>query len=281
MRDCLDCRMKKLFLLLFSLPLLVQAREVSVDNAFDLFEAIAPNTTIRIAGGDYNFSTLKEGIETDYARYSSGEVYINGVRNLTLIGEGYAELGTEDPYSNVFRFNNCQNIRLENLVLGHFIEKGYCEGSVISFSDCEDIEIEESVMYGSGTYGLQAMNVDGLTVNNSVVKDCSYGTIYLQEVSNVEFRNTHFKRCQAGISVHGNSRLILFDNCYFAGIKDFQEWSKWNKDAQFLFFFEEGVESVLLKNNRFEDNGTTGFISREDDITVKGSRGSRNTFDLK
>ncbi len=273
--------MKKLFVLLFLFPLLVQAREVSVDNAFDLFQAIAPNTTIRVAPGDYNFSTLNEGTSTDYANFSGGEVYIKEIRNLTIIGEGYAELGTEDPYSNVFRFTDCQDISLENLIMGHFIEKGYCEGSVVSFHGCMNVSIVKSVMYGSGTYGIQAFDVDGLKVSNSVIKDCSYGTVYMQNVSNVEFRNTQFKRCQAGLSFRGASRLILFDNCYFSGIKDFQDWSKWNEDAKYLFFFDPQVESVLLKNNRFENNGTTALLSRQDDVTVKGSTGSKNAFELK
>lgn len=273
--------MKNILLLLLFLPLLTQARDVTVNNAQELFEAIAPNTTIKVNAGDYNFSKLEDGYITDFARYNSGEVVIMSVKNLTIIGEGYAELGTEDPYSNVFQFTNCENIRLENLVMGHFIEKGYCEGSVVSFTNCKNVTIEESVMYGSGTYGIQASEVDGLTVGNSVIKDCSYGTMYLSDVSNVEFRNTHFKRCQAGISFYGSSRLILFSDCYFSGIKDFQDWDKWNKDAQFIFYFEAGVESILLKNNRFEDNGTKGFISIDSDVTVKGSTGSGNTFDLE
>ena len=166
-------------------------------------------------------------------------------------------------------------------MLGHFIEKGYCEGSVLSFEDCEAIEIDESVMYGSGTYGIQAFRCKGITVTNSVIKDCSYGTIYMSDVSNVEFRDTHFKRCQASVNIRGNSKLILFTDCYFTGIKDYQDWSKWNKDAQFIFNFEPTVESILLKNNRFDRNSTTGFISNEEEVTVKGSSGSGNTFALE
>ena len=272
--------MKKLILLLLFFPGMLCAREVSVDNPLDLFNAIAPNTTIILAPGDYNFSVLDENASTDYAKFSYGELIITGVRNLTLRGEGYAECGTEDPYSNVFRFVQCEGIILDNLVMGHFIEKGYCEGSVLSFDQSSSIEVKNSVMYGSGTYGIQAFGVEGLEVTDCVVKDCSYGTLFLSDVKNVEFRNTQFKRCQSGIAIQGSSKLILFSDCYFTGIKDYQEWAKWNKDAQFLFSFGDEVESVLLKNNRFDRNSTKDLLSSDSAVTVKGSTGTGNTFNL-
>lgn len=272
--------MKKLILLLLLFPVALFGREITVSTPMELFEAIAPNNTIRITPGDYNFSLLPSGHSSEYARYNDGEVVIRNVKNLTMVGEGYAECGTEDPYSNVFRFEDCQSITIENLILGHFIEKGYCEGSVISFENCQDISINKSVMYGSGTYGIQAFKVDGIEVTNSVIKDCSYGVIYFNDVTNVEFSNTHFKRCQSGLAFRGESRLILFTDCYFTGMKDYQDWSKWNEDSKYVIYLDASVQSVLLKNNRFDRNGTEFFISDHPDVTIKGTTGSGNNFSL-
>lgn len=272
--------MKKLLFLLFCCCLQAKAAEIKVDNAVDFFTAIGSNTTIRLAPGDYNMSNVPQDSRSKFAWFSYNELIISGVQNLTIIGEGYAEIGVEDPYSSVIRFTNSEGIDLQNLIMGHFVERGYCTGAVLNFEGCRSVSIDGCEMYGSGTHGIVADDLQGLKVTNSVIKDCSYGVISLTNVTNVEFIQTQFKRCQSAIEIDGNSKLILFEDCYISGISDIQEWASFNDSSRYLFFFGPKVQSVLLKNNRIEDNGTANFYSNPDEVKVKGSKGGNNTFEL-
>ncbi len=162
-----------------------------------------------------------EAINPDQ-KYSEGcfdgrQLVIKYVKNLTIEGEKGAEIVVNPHYANVIRFSWCKNININNMTLGH-TEEGYCEGSVLYFNDCENVQIKNSDMYGCGTYGIEARSTVGLKCLSSIIRDCSYGIMTLRDVQNVEFTRCDFMRCREYglIEVYGKSQNVTFRECRFA-----------------------------------------------------------------
>src|SRR5690606_37036426 len=59
------------------------------------------------------------------------------------------------------------------LVIGHRPEQGWCQGGVVQIIEGRNVQITGSTLFGSGTEGLSLVTVDGLTLRDSVITDCS------------------------------------------------------------------------------------------------------------
>lgn len=162
--------------------------EVHVSNVDELLAAIAPNTVIVLAKGDYDLSTAENYGKTPEAAYydwnsTSGanmagetnyELVITGVDNLTFRGEDPEEtrILARPRFANVIRFVNCQFPGFEALTAGH-TDGAYCRGGVLRFESCDDVIICNCGLFGCGTIGVWAQDCDGVCVINSRIYECS------------------------------------------------------------------------------------------------------------
>jgi len=81
----------------------------------------------------------------------------------------------------VFSFENCDNLALSRLTLGHTLN-GDCSGSVLGFRHCAGVELSQMDLYGCGTYGIEAREGSGdIQVYDSTIRDCSYGPFCLYD----------------------------------------------------------------------------------------------------
>ena len=163
-----------------------------------------------------------EDIETPLAIskevYDGRELIIRNIHGLTLRGESGAHLVVDAAYANVLSFENCDNIRIENLTLGHAVEKGFCTGGVIYLRNCNNVEIVNCDLYGCGTYGIEALDCSNVKVENTVIRDCSYGGLTLSYCDDVQFTDCDIVRCgdnDATVTVLATNNL-KFDRCRFA-----------------------------------------------------------------
>ena len=162
--------------------------EVHVSTVDELLAAIAPNTVIVLAKGDYDLSTAENyGKKPEAAYYdwnsTSGanmegetnyELVITGVDNLTFRGEDPEEtrILARPRFANVIRFVNCQFPGFEALTAGH-TDGAYCRGGVLRFESCGDVIICNCGLFGCGTIGVWAQDCDGVCVINSRIYECS------------------------------------------------------------------------------------------------------------
>lgn len=129
-----------------------QSEEViQADNAEELLEAIAPGVTIMLSPGYYNLSEYteeiwnKEGEEWNQTHsyvqlrecYDGGiEVVVQNADDISINGDlesaVVTELVVETRYGAVFNFENCNNVYLSGLTMGH-TQTGACDESVITF----------------------------------------------------------------------------------------------------------------------------------------------------
>ena len=171
-------------------------RIVHVSNMEQMIENIAPDTQILLAPGRYNlndtltelyaregghFNESHEFVYIDEA-YDGLELVITGVSGLSIASESGSVADTEivtDPrYANVLRFENCLDIGIMSLTMGHS-NTGDCAGDVLHFIQCSDIVLSGLDLYGCGVYGIGTSECARLACFDSTIRDCKNGSLEL------------------------------------------------------------------------------------------------------
>ena len=173
-------------------------RVVHVSNMEEMIENIAPDTQILLAPGRYNLSdTLtalcaREGGHFNESRefvrideeYDGPELVITGVSGLSIASESGSAVDTEivtDPrYADVLCFENCSDIGVMDLTMGHS-DTGDCAGDVLHFIQCSDIVLSGLDLYGCGVYGIGAGECALLACFDSTIRDCENGALELYD----------------------------------------------------------------------------------------------------
>ena len=173
---------------------------VQVDNVKDFLEAIAPGVTIVFSPDYYNLSEYTEEIWSTEGEewnrthpyvqlrecFDGGiEVVVQNVDEIFIAGdlesETVTELVVETRYGAVLNFEDCTNIILNGLTMGH-TQAGACDESVITFSNSTDIHLAAMDLYGCGMYGFTAMNESGnIYLQSCTIRDCEAGPFYITE----------------------------------------------------------------------------------------------------
>ena len=195
---------------------------VQVSTVDELLAAIAPNTEIVLAPGEYNLTQA-----SNYARgggewyhwesvYDGVELVITDLSGLTIRGEDQdtVSIVTEPRYANVMRFDFASGITISNVTMGHTPEKGSCAGGVLLFQDCSDLEIVRSGLYGCGIRGVDLRGCRNVHVDWTDIYECSEGCVAVSESRNVLFENCKFYRCTVWMGVFEvyGSRDVAFIN---------------------------------------------------------------------
>ena len=164
---------------------------VTVTTADEFLAAVAPNTEIIVDAELIDWSTAN-GYGTangEYYRwedpYDGPELIITGVSNLTIRGAGEDHtvnvLSAVPRYANVLTFENCSNVMVKCLTVGHVEEPGSCIGGVLRFRNSQDILVEDCGLFGCGTIGVIGESSKNMQIINNDIYECS--------VAGVEFTN--------------------------------------------------------------------------------------------
>jgi hypothetical protein len=186
-------------------------RRVEVSSLTQLIAALGSATVILLRPGNYVFQdSNKLGEERERAvlpdwsslsaHYEAG--VIHDLHDLVLISLGPepAVIIQPDGYAPALSFRNVEDLALYNLTIGHRPEQGWCAGGVIEIEKGRNVIVAESTLFGSGTEGLTLDTVDGLTLRDSVITDCSeqFSTI-------ADSRNVIYER----VEIVGNREELL------------------------------------------------------------------------
>ena len=224
-------------------------RVVHVSNMEQMIENIAPDTQILLAPGRYNLSdTLaalyaREGRHFNDSRqfvrideaFDGSELVVTGVNGLSIAAESGSAADTEivtDPrYANVLSFENCSDIGMMDLTMGHS-DTGACAGNVLQFIQCGDIVLSGLDLYGCGVYGIGTGECALLTCFDSTIRDCENGAL---ELSDAQSRQMFLNCVMTGSGSGG----------YFYADSD--------SEGEFYFYrctFGEGESNSLAFNDR-------------------------------
>lgn len=193
-------------------------------------------------------------------RFDGRQLELLNVHNLTIRGGKDCKIVVEPRYANVLNFYRCSHITLENLTVGH-TEEGYCEGGVLYFENSARILVKNCDLYGCGTYGLEAHSTLELTMDNTVIRDCSYGIMILDATHTTKFIDCDFIRCRefSLVEINAECRDTRFLRCRFAQ----------NKGSLFNLHSNIAVESCEIHHPQGEEpgNADSRYFGYADDNT--------------
>lgn len=175
-------------------------KTVTVSTVRELVAAIGSDTRVILNPGVYNLSalTMQEikdcSDAVDLSGLMNGECGITFVTDLTLEAAepGTAEIVTENAWVKPLAFYGCGKITLKGLVCGHDVEPGTCGGSVIYAAESQDLVLENCLLYGSGTYGVEAYLTQGLAVTGTDIYACTDGIFSLDNSGGALFSGCRF-----------------------------------------------------------------------------------------
>ena len=185
-----------------------------VSEISDLVRNLKSKNRIYLPNGYYGILDFEE--ETDCVRkedvFDGQEVVVDGLSDATIVGDD-AVLLARARYADVIRFENCKNLRLENLTLGHTPQKAYCTGTVLCFNNCENIELVNLRLFGCGTYGIMATDSKDILLSGSRIFECTYGGVYVSSTE-ITIENTMIYDCNDVFSIISGSddSTVMMEN---------------------------------------------------------------------
>ena len=149
--------------------------------------------------------------------YDGNELVISDITHLNITGvdSSKSEIITAPSYATVLNFETCNHISLSSLSIGHSPKSGYCTGGVVDFRYCYDVVMENLVLYGCGTYGVELEACANVIIRNTIIKECTYGIFSVVTCKNVLFENCCFVNNLAYSCYIRNAEDVHFKNCKF------------------------------------------------------------------
>ena len=148
--------------------------------------------------------------------FDGHQLTVVNLRNVTISGSDDCHIVVDPAYAYVLNFVQCENIRIENVTMGHTAE-GYCTGGVVGMYRCSGMEIDSCDLYGCGAYGLVADTTRDVTMTRTIIRDCSYGIMQLFGCSGATFSDCSFYRNReySLVTVDAGCSGVLFEACRF------------------------------------------------------------------
>ncbi len=251
-------------------------KKITVSSSRELYEAIGSDREISLEPGLYDLGALseEEDLTSNNVRFEKVfdgmEAVIYNVKNLTLVGASdlSAKIYARPRYADVLPLVDSRNVTINSIELGHWPDRGYCNGAVVQLTDCDRITVKDSVLFGSGTYGISAVRASTLRCEDTKIHDCTYGILSLRECADLRF-----KRCQMvdnqeffGVSA-SQVRRLTFDSCAFED----------NAFKDELFSVRDS-EPITLKKCTVSRNVSSGLINESAMLKLERTEFSNNTF---
>lgn len=190
---------------------------IVVKSVDGLLNAIDSDTHIILEPGVYDL-TQAAGYGKEQAEhylweecFDGRELILRNVRNLTISGRDGAQIITTPRYAAVLGLRNCSNITIEGITAGHSEGPGSCVGAVISMRYCSAVTIQDCVLYGCGTLGVEGFDSRDVDVNRCIIKECSLGGTSFRDCESIQIRQSQFFDC--GTEEYAAYRMFAFNQC--------------------------------------------------------------------
>lgn len=248
-------------------------KKVTVNNAQALFDAIGNDVEITLEDGKYDLSTVNGGSEFadifDFSEYQMEDrtIRIKDVKNLHFVAKNKGKVEWVIPYAfiPVFKIEGGFNISFSGITMGHDVQKGLCEGAVMTVLNANYLHIENCDLYGSGTMGIEAEGVSFLTMQRSVIRECTYGILSLMSSNSFVFDDCTFKDNTGDNMVKLQFAYGLkFNNSQFINNQTPKEYGPYE-----FFRFQDDNQTVSLNNCTFTNCTSDYFATYAEAIEEK------------
>lgn len=209
----------------------LRAKTVHVSTVEEFLEAIAPDTEVVLESGTYNLTRDMDITSEEefgkweashdyvslYSIFDGFEMQVSDVKGLSIVAapNSIVRLVTDPRHADVMRFSSCSDIYIEGMTVGHTSGNSSCEGDVLEFVYCDDVHLVGMDLYGCGTYGISFLDVNNLKMENSIIRECSYGMIEGDNGSRFQFTNCEFRDCDGYSMIETRETEAEFIKCKF------------------------------------------------------------------
>ncbi|MFN8826983.1 MAG: hypothetical protein ACK501_18595 [Planctomycetota bacterium] len=237
-------------------------QRMQVHTQRQLIAAIGSDRTIELVGGPF----VLTGSDDDGELPANPAVefrdphpvpflVIKGVRNLRLctIGGPVRVLG-KSPV-DVVRCEGCSDVTFEGLVLGHDTSvEHYCTAPVLTLKDCKNVVVRDCELFGCGTEGVVAEQVDGFRMERGEIHTCRNGVAYFTKCKRVDLVGVLFRDSGADYSAFSfrECEQAAFVDCVVRGIDGGMGAKLADDDFLFGIMGDEAVHFVrgAIRGNR-------------------------------
>lgn len=252
---------------------------VSVNTMKDFVEAIRPNCEIVLdPDGIYDLSeALKDAKYNDYVGVEGSKVVIKNVDNLIIRSYLYDGFQLKKPkleYS--FEFQNSKNIIIDGLNIGNEIIDSKDAPNVLSFVDCKNVYINDSVLLGN-RYGVKLSNVSGFAFDNSLIVNSKVGLMNVFDSNNIIFKGSIFKNTEVSSDLINimSSKNVLFTACEISN--NIVKTAGGDSKYQLLnLYFVEPI--LIVRDTVLKDNEADYMRVYEDNVYFKNTIFENNKF---
>lgn len=152
---------------------------------------------------------IKQGIYVQRSR-----LYLDGLSNISIRGEGEVWIICSDVYDDVFRINDCGPVVLENLKMRHQepLEQYECHGSVVSAMDVSGLIINGCELNGCGAVGVYASSCEALEITNCFIHNNSWVGIYLYDIDSARITSNTIVDNSESISMYDVKSITMHSN---------------------------------------------------------------------
>lgn len=204
-------------------------KEVTVSTAQEFVNEIGSNKKIVLKPGIYDLSAIEQVTGSDFVKWEEvndgKELNIKNIDNLTIEGslEGTTEIRVTPRYAHIMAFESCRNVTIKNITAGHTPAEYECDAGVLNFANSEDIIVDNSHLYGSGSIGVSLWGVKNFTCSNTLIDHCSLRAVYINKSEAVKFTDCKILNHEAysNIIAAVSSKDIIFEGCEMSGNNNF------------------------------------------------------------
>ncbi len=211
------------------------------------------------------------------SEFDGDVITICDIHNLRIVGssKGVSRLIVSPQYVHVFKFEQCNNISLSHLTMGHEPEKGECIGGVLGFSNCQNCHIIDCDLFGCGTEGFSLNKASNFSCDNSKIRDCTNGIMRLEDCENIRFSECEFSENKEffGITID-KCEMVLFKDCQIVNNVISDEYSPGP------LFNISSSSHVKMVGGIVQGNSAENFVNDEDLLETKNVQLIENSFDL-
>lgn len=254
----------------------------TVSDVDGLMSAIKDNSMILLQPGKYNLTKWLAantdkvsayyydedfgGNKTPGIVYTGGDeadygIVLAGIHNL-IIGsadpKNPAEIVCTAPYALVLDFENCTNVSLEDLIMGHDIEVGECAGDVLGFDRCSHLKLNGCDLYGCGVYGAGLYSCYNIELDDCKIHDCTYGCLYVSGCDWVTVNQTDFRDCADGTMFCVYNSMLQFNDCSFKNLGG--DMLELYNGTGYVYFYECQFDAAALSSIK-ETEGYDNYVT--------------------
>ena len=198
------------------------------------------------------------------------ELIIKDLQNLALVNARGARphLYVAPAYAFPLMFQNCSNLTIEGMRIGHFPQQGSCLGGVIALHQCRNVQIAATELYGCGNdQGIETIGGDAIDIEGCLIEKCNTGFATIDRTTNVSIRETTIRdnRVVDGI-VLSNADGLTISGCRF------ERNVGWERGSEGRLIETNGSPNVIIENSTFVENGLRFDLEEEPNVRLRGNR---------